>query len=119
LTNVSDCATVVFMEASAVPNSEFPFIEQKTEKGVFRQYWECTREHGQLASASMVAAAIGVSKQRVHVLIKQGRIATVKVGKRKYVPLAALELFLTEECKAGRPFKAGSLLDIAKAAVQK
>jgi len=91
------------MEAVAQPEF-FDFIEQKAKRGIFRLYLEATRQHGHLATVPMIAAALGLSRQRVAFLIGQGRIASVRIGAHTYVPLTALELFLTEEkSKGGRP----------------
>jgi len=99
---------------------EFPVIAEKANhKGIFGDYMRATREHGQLATVAMIAAAMGVSKQRAHFLIKEGRLATVTVGDKHYVPLAAFELFLTEERKAGRKFNDPSLLSLVRSLVEK
>lgn len=110
-------------EMEAVAQTEFfeyPVIQSKPQRGIFRRYMEATREHGHLASVPMIAAALGVSRQRVDVLVNQGRIASVRVGPHTYVPLAALELFLTEERVNGRPLQqAASLGALLKSVFEK
>jgi len=81
----------------------FPHIASKIGKrSALREMIEVFREHGACATPAMVAAAIGVSRQRVHQLVNAGRIATVDVAGHPMIPLAALELFLTEERRNGR-----------------
>jgi len=107
------------MEGAIQPEFFSDFIEKKAKRGIFRLYLEATREHGHLATVPMIAAALGLSKQRVAFLIGQGRIASVRIGPHSYVPLTALELFLAEERKEGRPVKHDpSLLGIIKSAFE-
>lgn len=81
----------------------FPNIEQKHRKrSAFGEMYRAIKEHGTLCPPTMVAAALGLSRQRVHVLVNQGRIATVEINGRRWVPLAALEVFMTEERRVGR-----------------
>jgi len=118
LTFLSGNGSLVFMEA--VQPEFFDFIESKAKRGIFRLYLEATREHGHLATVPMIAAALGLSKQRVAFLISQGRIASVRIGAHSYVPLTALELFLSEERRQGRPFKHDpSMLSLLKTAFEK
>lgn len=109
------------MDAIAQPEFfDFPVIELKARRrGLFSHYLEATREHGPIVTVAMIASALGVSKQRVHFLIRQGRIASLQVCGRYYVPLASLELFLTEERKVGAPYHDPSLLSILKSAFEK
>lgn len=110
------------MSAATFVQPEFTdFIEAKTKKrSIFWEYLEATREHGNVLTVPMIAAALGLSKQRVAFLIDQGRIASVRIGPHNYVPLTALELFLSEErLKGGRPKHDPSLLAILKSAFEK
>jgi hypothetical protein len=99
---------------------DFPVIAEKTAKrGVFAEYVAATREHGPLLQVPMIAAAMKLSRQRVHVLIDQGRIAAQTIGKHRYVPAAALELFLTEERKNGVRYSPPHVLDLLRTVGQR
>lgn len=105
------------MEAAS--DSPFSFLAAKSKGGVFRAYLKATAEHGHLATVPMVRSALGLSKQRVWQLINEGRIPTIRVGRINYVPLPALEQFLSIERKAGRPIKHDpKLAAIAKALLE-
>ena len=104
------------MDALAQPEF-FDFIEAKTKKrSIFWQYLEATRKHGNLVTVPMIAAALGMSRQRVSFLIGQGRLAAVQIGPHHYVPLTSFELFLTEERKVGAVAREPSLLAIVRSA---
>lgn len=109
------------MDAIAQPEFfDFPTIAQKAKRrGLFAQYLDATQEHGPIVTVPMIASALGISKQRVHFLIRQGRMASLQVCGRYYVPLASLELFLTEERRVGAPYHDPSLLAIVKSAFEK
>jgi hypothetical protein len=80
----------------------FPVIAEKTpRRGFLSRYLEASVEHGALVPMPLVVEALNVSKQRVHQLISGGQLAFVEIGDRKFVPAAALELFLTEDRKTG------------------
>jgi hypothetical protein len=84
---------------------EFPHIEGKTKKrSTLRQMLDAIERHGPLLPQSMMAGALDLSKQRVSQLIEEGKLASVEVAGKHFIPAAALELYLTEEKKAGRPF---------------
>jgi len=109
------------MDAIAQPEFfDFPVIAQKApRRGLFAQYLEATQENGPLVPLPMIASALGVTRQRVHFLLRHGRIASVRICGRDYVPLASLELFLTEERRVGAPLHDPSLLAIVKSAFEK
>jgi hypothetical protein len=65
------------------------------------RYVEASIEHGALVPLPFVAEALEVSKQRVDQLISGGQLAFVEIGDRKFVPAAAVELFLTEDRRTG------------------
>lgn len=82
----------------------FPVMEAKLRvQSPARRFLEFSREHGGLVPQQMVADSLGISHQRVSQFIESGRLIAVEVGGRRYVSGASLELFLTEERKAGRP----------------
>ena len=82
----------------------FPVLEQKAGKrSALREFMDAVDRHGPLLPRAAIPIVVDLSRQRIHVLINEGRLATVKVRGRDYVPLAALEAFQAEERKAGRP----------------
>lgn len=84
----------------------FPAIADRVHRKSFlREYVETTNREGALAPRPMIAAALGVSRQRVDELIQKGQLASVTVGGKIYVPVAALEVFLLDERRNGRPIK--------------
>src|ERR1035437_2496248 len=105
------------MELTTDQGELFAVIAEKVKPRSFlRQYIDATNQHGALAPISMIAAAIGCSRQRVHVLVNDDKLASVAVAGRKYVPASSLELFLTEERKTGvhrTPAKLSTLLGSA------
>ena len=91
------------MEITVADQGElFPTLEQKVRKRSFlRQFLDATEIHGLLVPHSMIADALGVSRQRVHQLVDSGRLAEISIEGRHYVPIASFDLFLTEERKSG------------------
>ncbi len=97
---------------SSLPSSEVPAAENngdaseghsKELDGKFRDWLEATKQHGPLMTRDVAAAALAVSRQRVHQLISKGQLASVPVGEYRYVPLAALEAFRARRRSGGRP----------------
>lgn len=70
-----------------------------------REWLKAFQSHGQLIPQHAIPLMLDISRQRVHHYISSGRLATVKLGGHVYVPLAALEYFLADERKNGRPIK--------------
>lgn len=105
------------MEATVDQFEMFPLVAARVpaKKGILRQLHEATQREGVLATQAQVAAALGVSRQRINDLVKERRLATVAVGEYSYIPLASVEAYLAVEVKAGRPPKDPSLLSIARA----
>jgi hypothetical protein len=90
------------MEITVEQRELFPVIAEKTpQRGFLARYLDATVEHGALVPMPLVAEALHVSKQRVHQLVSGGQLAFVEIGDRKFVPAAALELFLTEDRRTG------------------
>ncbi len=78
------------------PTSEPNRLHSTASKGgsdKFNEWIEAVRNYGALMTRDIVAAALGVSRQRVHQLIYSGKIAAIRVGDHDYVPLAALEIY--------------------------
>jgi hypothetical protein len=104
------------MEASQTEFFGFPVIEERTKvKSQLRQYLDAIAVHGPLVPAPMAAAALDLSKQRIYQLMNTGQLATVNVDGNRWVPVAVLELFWTEERKSGRPCKLPKLSKLVKA----
>jgi hypothetical protein len=80
----------------------FPNVELKARRrSWFRDYMEATKKEGPLATPSMIATGLGVSKQRVHQLLAAGRLDAIEIHGRRYIPVAAFENFLSESRKTG------------------
>jgi len=83
----------------------FPVIEERSfrHRSVLREWKDAIEQHGPLMPRASIPFCVELSRQRVKELIDAGRIATVIVHNREYVPFASLEMFLGEERKTGRP----------------
>ena len=98
--------TVVQMDGLAVEQGMFPWVERQAQKkSAWREMVEAFEVHGYLLPRAHIPVVLDVSRQRVHELISEGRIATVMVQGREFVPLSSLETFLVDERKTGRPVK--------------
>lgn len=97
------------MDITADQAELFPFAkieERAPHRSMLRRFIEATMEHGPLVPQTMIAASLGVSKQRVAQFIDQGRLAAVTIDDRRFVPAASVDLFMTEDArKNGRPKK--------------
>jgi len=109
------------MDGTADQFEMFPLVDRRlpSPKGLLRLLDEATERHGTLATQAQVAAALGVSRQRVNDLVKEGRLATVAVADYSYIPLASIEAYLAIEVKAGRPPKQPSLGALVRATFRK
>jgi hypothetical protein len=98
------------MEAVAEQGVLFPVIEQRARRrSALRDYMDALDLHGPLLPRSMVPLVLDVSRQRVAELVDADRIASIVVHGKEFVPIAALEIFLADERKSGRPVKELSL----------
>ncbi len=88
--------------AVAEDNGDMPEPGLEAE-GKFRDWLQAIDQHGPLMTRDMAAAALAVSRQRVHQLISKGQLETVRVGDYRYVPLAALQTFRAKRRSGGRP----------------
>lgn len=95
------------MEAVAQQGVLFPVIEQRPSalRTFYHAMDAATKEHGPMIPRAWLTTVLDLSKQRIHVLVHEGRIPTIDVEGREMVPMIALDAFLTEERKAGRPVK--------------
>ena len=94
------------MEAAIDQAELFPFptIAAKSRKrSALRVMMDAVAEHGPLVPQAFVHVALDVSRQRAHELITDGRIATLEIGGKNFVPLAALDVFMSDERANGRP----------------
>lgn len=92
------------MELAANQAELFPVFASapaKTRSRV-RQYIDATLEHGPLLTPAYVAEALGLTKQRVHVLLNENRIPVLSIAGERFVPCAALDLFMTEKREVGK-----------------
>jgi hypothetical protein len=100
------------MDAVAEQGVLFPVIEQKARRrSALRDYMDALDRHGPLLPRAMVPLVLDVSRQRVKELVDADRIASIVVHGREFVPIAALEMFLAEERKVGRPVRELSLVE--------
>lgn len=107
--------------------SEFPFVEAlpKREKSKMGKLWEqfeqtraAMQVHGLLVPQPYVAELLGVSRQRVHQLVNEGRLASVLVGNQRMVTeqsmlawAAATHTSSDRPSLASQIFKAAAKLD--------
>lgn len=107
------------MSDAAAINPEFGFVETLPQgvateakrgieafKVVVRDYEEAQAKHGLLVPITTVAEALGVSPQRVTMLIDDGRIAAVTVtGRRWAVAQSVVDYLKAGPRPTGRPKK--------------
>lgn len=93
---------------------EFPFVEAmpKREKSRTLKKWDVlmefigqVKQHGALIPTAAAADVLGVSRQRVDDVIRDGRLVAIKFGNHLYITEASLMQFAGTERKAGRPCK--------------
>lgn len=88
----------------------FPAIASESQrKSKLREFMEVIDLHGPLIERAHIPVVLDVSRQRVHQLVEEGRIATVKVQGRVFIPMASLDAYLSEERKNGRPVRERTL----------
>jgi len=92
------------MEAAAQAEFfQFPVMAAAPVRSIRHQMREAVEKHGPLFPQGFIPLVLDLSRQRVAQLIDNGHLATVSLGGKTWVPMAALDLFLSEERKAGRP----------------
>jgi excisionase family DNA binding protein len=72
-----------------------------------RVAWQTTTESGTIARPLAVRVKeacrlTGIGRSKLYLLMKEGKIATIKVGSMTLIPMRSLELFL----QVGRPERA-------------
>lgn len=91
------------MSAAAAQAELFPVLEEKVKKrSPLWAYLKATAEHGPLAPPMMIAASMGVSKQRVYQFISEGRLECVRVNGKMMVPVHKFEEFLLVARRQGQ-----------------
>jgi hypothetical protein len=104
------------MELTIEQAEMFPSIAASTparKRSPLREMIDAISVHGPLLPQGFMHIALDMSRQRVHQLIADGRIATIHVAGKQFIPLAALDVFLSEERKTGRPAKDPTLARMA------
>jgi hypothetical protein len=76
-----------------------------------------TNEEGGLVPLTMAATVLGMSKQRVHDLVKEGTLRAIEFGGKKWLSGKELESFVQLERKAGRPWKEPSKKEMWRASM--
>ena len=86
--------------------TEFPFVEvlPKREKSKLARLWDqfhevraAVKAHGAVFPQNYAAALLGVSPQRIHQLVNEGRLVTVQIGARPFVTEQAIIDFAKSE----------------------
>lgn len=102
---------------TAATTADLP--QRKVKKGildVFRNLRAITSREGGLLPYATAASVLGVSKQRVHDLVKEGTLHPIDLLGKKWLSANELESFVKIERQAGRPWKAPSIKDQWRAA---
>lgn len=95
--------------------TEFPFVDAlpKKEKGKIGKLWDhlasvkaAMEKHGVLLPQHYAADLLGISRQRVHVLVNEGRFQVVDIGGCRYVTEDSIVAYAKSARVAGRPGKA-------------
>ncbi len=108
LTVVTSLDKLCWMESTADQSELFPVLSSTVKaKSWFVQWIEATEKHGPLMTPAMCATTAALSRQRIHQLLEAGRIAFVNVAGHRMIPVASLDLFLSESRPSGRPLRPG------------
>jgi hypothetical protein len=100
------------MEGLAEQGVLFPVVEQTARRNsALRDFMQAVDREGPLLPRGWVKYVLEVSQQRISQLVLEKRLPVVEIRGKQFVPIAALELFLTEERKNGRPVKELSLAE--------
>lgn len=81
--------------------ADFP-MESVKKRSLLAEFMDAYDKHGCLFPQNIVPKILCVSRERVSALIREGRIAVVKIGGRNYVPFDSFKFYCAEEHKAGR-----------------
>lgn len=80
----------------------FPMRSVK-KRSLLMQLSEAYEKHGSLIPQYLIPRLLGVSRERVSAIIREGRLAAVKIDDRNFVPWDSFRYYCAEEHKAGRP----------------
>ena len=98
--------------------AEAPRRKQKMSlKGLFRflqEYRKTFNSEGGLLPIATAARLMGLSKQRVHELIKEGTLVPVEACEKKWLSANQVEDFIKLEREAGRPWHKPSVKELWK-----
>lgn len=95
-----------------VATSEFPFVQElpKRERSKLANLWDVLKEaraatehHGSLVPPSFAADLLGISRQRLHVLMEEGKLETVTFHGKRFVGENSLVAWAKAERQNGRP----------------
>lgn len=81
-----------------------------------RRFQGLLEKHGPLYPATMVAKALGVSRQRIYELVEQGYLVQVKVDHHAFISEASVKEWIAQERRGGRPFHRLTLGESLRAA---
>jgi hypothetical protein len=104
------CEELVFapcVELTINQSELFPGLTAAAPKrSRFRQFMDAIEKHGPLLTQAMAANVMEVSRTRVSQLVQNGKLGSVDVAGVPMVPVAAVELWLSEDVDpGGRPKK--------------
>lgn len=108
--------------SEAVLQNEFDWVPAVTDRTKVNQekakrivYWcEATKEKGPIVPTRFVATLLGVSRQRVHQLVKLGMLESVEISGYKWITERSIEVYGKSEREAGRPIKGVKKADLLK-----
>lgn len=95
-----------------VATADFPFVQElpKREKSKLASLWDslkeakaATQEHGALIPINFAAELLGISRQRMHVLLDEGKVASVRFHNQRFVSEKSLVEWAKAEHISGRP----------------
>jgi hypothetical protein len=94
--------------------AEFPFVAglPKRERSRLENMWDqmadlraIVASKGMLIPSRLAAKILGISRQRVEELLKEGRLELVQVEGHNFIPESSVVAYARSERKAGRPVK--------------
>jgi hypothetical protein len=94
------------MEFAADQAELFPWVEKELAskpRSFVGELRDAQERHGPLIPRSWIQVYLDVSRQRVKVLIDEGKLETLEMRGKQFVPLISIEKWLSGERKAGRP----------------
>lgn len=107
--------------------NEFPFVAElpKREKSRLQLFWDrfkevqaLVAEKGTIVPPVVAAELLGISRQRVHELMQDGRLERVEWRGQVFITEHDLVEFASAERKAGRPMGPTNMGQVAVASVK-